>query len=213
MSTAIVLADDQAVVRAGLATILAPHDDLIVVGEAADGAEAVDAVRVLDPDIVLMDVRMPRLDGVAATRAIVASGSRTKVCMLTTYGLEDVAYDALAAGASGFLLKTDPPDRIVEALRRLAEGEQVLAPATVQQVVARFVASPRATDDHALDVLTEREHSVYLLVARGLSNREIARELSLGEGTVKSHVAHVLTKTDLRDRIQVVIHAHRHGLV
>jgi DNA-binding NarL/FixJ family response regulator len=212
MTVSVLLADDQAVVRAGLSTILAPHDDLRVVGEAADGREAVDAVLRLDPDVVLMDVRMPRVDGIAATRELVARRVRTRVCVLTTYGLESVAYDALAAGASGFLLKTDPPERIVSAVRRLAEGEPVLSPATVEHVVAHFVSAPRPSDTDPLDVLTERERSVYTLVAQGLSNREIAQRLVLGEGTVKSHVAHLLTKLDLRDRIQVVIHAHRHGL-
>ena len=212
MTVSVVLADDQSVVRAGLMTILAPHDDLTVVGEASDGYEALDAVLRLDPDVVLMDVRMPRLDGVAATRELVNRRARARVCVLTTYGLEDVVYDALAAGASGFLLKTDPPERIVTAVRRLAEGEPVLSPATVEQVVARYVSAPRPPPVDLLDALTERERSVYVLVARGLTNREIAIELSLGEGTVKSHVAHLLTKLDLRDRIQVVIHAHRHGL-
>lgn len=212
MTVTVVLADDQSVVRAGLATILAPHADLSVVGEATDGREAIDAVLRLDPDVVLMDVRMPRVDGVAATRELVARRARTRVCVLTTYGLEAVVHDALAAGASGFLLKTDPPERIVSAVRRLADGEPVLSPATVEQVLAHFVSSPRPSDSDPLDVLTERERSVYTLVARGLTNREIASELLLGEGTVKSHVAHLLTKLDLRDRIQVVIHAHRHGL-
>lgn len=212
MTVTVVLADDQSVVRAGLTTILAPHDDITVVGEASDGHEAVDAVLRLDPDVVLMDVRMPRLDGVAATRELVARRVRTRVCVLTTYGLEDVVHDALAAGASGFLLKTDPPERIVSAVRRLSEGEPVLSPATVEQVVARYVSTPRPAAVDVLDALTDRERSVYRLMALGLTNREIATQLSLGEGTVKSHVAHVLTKLDLRDRIQVVIHAHRHGL-
>ncbi|MFC6237244.1 response regulator [Longivirga aurantiaca] len=213
MTVSVVLADDQSVVRAGLTTILAPHDDLAVVAEAADGYEAIEAVLRLDPDVVLMDVRMPRLDGVAATRELVDRGVRTRICVLTTYGLEDVVHDALAAGASGFLLKTDPPERIVSALRRLAEGEPVLSPATVEQIVAKYVSAPRPAPVDLVEVLTQRERSVYLLVARGLTNREIAGELSLGEGTVKSHVAHLLTKLGLRDRIQVVIHAHRHGLV
>jgi len=213
VTVTVVLADDQSVVRAGLTTILAPHDDLVVVGEASDGREAVDTVLRLDPDVVLMDVRMPRLDGVAATRELTSLGTRSRICVLTTYGLDDVVHDALAAGAGGFLLKTDPPERIVAAVRRLAEGEPVLSPATVEQVVARFVAAPRPAQSDLLDVLTERERSVYLLVARGLTNREIADELFLGPGTVKSHVAHVLAKLELRDRIHVVIHAHRHGLV
>jgi DNA-binding NarL/FixJ family response regulator len=212
VTVSVVLADDQSVVRAGLTTILAPHDDLVVVGEAADGREAVDLVLRVEPDVVLMDVRMPRLDGVAATRELTSRAVRSRICVLTTYGLDDVVHDALAAGASGFLLKTDPPERIVTAVRLLAEGEPVLSSATVEQVIAHFVAAPRPTQTDQLDVLTERERSVYLLVARGLTNREIAEELYLGQGTVKSHVAHLLTKLGLRDRIHVVIHAHRHGV-
>ena len=210
----VLLVDDQAVVRAGLATILSAHDDLEVVGEASDGIEAVAAVRRLDPDVVLMDVRMPRMDGIEATRAVVASGSRARICMLTTYGLDEFVYDAMRAGACGFLLKTDPPERIVEGIRLVSRGEPVLSASTMGQVLTRFAAGVRPHPDAGtvLEGLTVRERDVYRLVARGLSNREIAEELVLGEGTVKSHVAHVLTKLDLRDRIQIVIHARDHGV-
>ena len=184
----VLLVDDQAVVRAGLATILSAHDDLEVVGEASDGIEA--------------------------TRAVVASGSRARICMLTTYGLDEFVYDAMRAGACGFLLKTDPPERIVEGIRLVSRGEPVLSASTMGQVLTRFAAGarPHYDADTVLAGLTGRERDVYRLVARGLSNREIAEELVLGEGTVKSHVAHVLTKLSLRDRIQIVIHARDHGV-
>jgi len=210
----VLLVDDQAVVRAGLATILSAHDDLEVVGEASDGIEAVAAVRRLDPDVVLMDVRMPRMDGIEATATVAASGAQARICMLTTYGLDEFVYDAMRAGAVGFLLKTDPPERIVEGIRLVARGEPVLSASTMSQVLTRFAAGarPHRDADAVLAGLTGRERDVYLLVAKGLSNREIADELVLGEGTVKTHVAHVLTKLDLRDRIQIVIHARDHGL-
>ena len=215
MNLRIALVDDQEIVRAGLATIFSAHEDLEVVGEADDGDRVVALVRRTDPDVVLMDVRMPRMDGVAATRAVVASGARARVCVLTTYDQDDFVYDALAAGASGFLLKTDPPERIVRSVRDLAAGEMTLSASTADALVARFVGGTRpAPPGHdPLFALTERERSVYFLVADGLTNREIATRLFLGEGTVKSHVAHLLTKLELRDRVHVVIHAHRNHLV
>jgi DNA-binding NarL/FixJ family response regulator len=211
----IAIVDDQELVRTGLSTIFSAHDDLEVVGEGEDGDAALALVRRTDPDVLLIDVRMPRVDGVTATRAVVASGARARVCVLTTYDQDEFVYDALAAGASGFLLKTDPPERIVRSVRDLATGELALSAATADALVARFVggARPSPADEDPLAALTARERSVYLLVAQGLTNREIAERLFLGEGTVKSHVAHVLTKLDLRDRVHVVIHAHRNHLV
>ncbi len=210
----VLLVDDQAVVRAGLATILSAHDDLDVAGEAGDGIEAVAAVRRLDPDVVLMDVRMPRMDGIEATAALSDSGARARVCMLTTYGLDEFVYDAMRAGACGFLLKTDPPVRLVEGIRLVAAGEPVLSPATMSQLLTRFASGsrPQGDGEAVLSPLTGRERDVYRLAAEGLSNREIADALVLGEGTVKSHLAHVLAKLGLRDRIQIVIHARDHGL-
>jgi DNA-binding NarL/FixJ family response regulator len=211
----IALVDDQQIVRAGLATIFSAHADLDVVGEADDGDRAVALVRRTDPDVLLMDVRMPRMDGVAATRAVVASGARARVGVLTTYDQDEFVFDALAAGASGFLLKTDTPERIVRSVRDLAVGELAFSPATTDAVVAHFIAGarPKPAGEDPLAALTGRERSVYLLVAEGLTNREIASRLYVGEGTVKSHVASLLSKLALRDRVHVVIHAHRHGLV
>lgn len=215
MNVRIALVDDQEIVRAGLATIFSAHTDLEVVGEADDGDRALVLVQRTDPDVLLMDVRMPRMDGIAATRAVVESGARARVCVLTTYDQDELVYDSLAAGASGFLLKTDPPERIVRSVRDLSAGELILSPAATRAVVTHFVdgTRPAAADHDPIAPLTERERSVYLLVAQGLTNREIAARLYLGEGTVKSHVAHILTKLALRDRVHVVIHGHTNHLV
>jgi DNA-binding NarL/FixJ family response regulator len=213
----VVIADDQPIVRTGFATILDAQADVAVVGEAADGREAVDLARAVRPDVVLMDVRMPHLDGIAATRLLAGPdvAEPVRVLMLTTFDLDDHVYDALRAGASGFLLKDVTRDELVRAVRVVAAGEALLAPAVTRRLIAEFLdrsTSPPA-DTARLDVLTPRERDVLLLVARGLTNAEIARELVVGEATVKSHVAHVLMKLDLRDRIQAVILAYETGLV
>jgi DNA-binding NarL/FixJ family response regulator len=213
--TTVVIADDQAMVRAGLRTILEAAGDIDVVGECEDGRLAVSLARTLTPDVVVMDIRMPVVDGLEATRRIVASGSPSRILVLTTYGLDEYVYEALRSGAAGFMVKTDPPELLIEAVRVVAAGEAMVGPATTRALVERFLAGAPPSGDppreHAL--LTEREREVLLLVARGLSNREIADELFVGTGTVKTHVAHILAKLGLRDRVQVVVYAYEHGIV
>lgn len=213
--TRLLLVDDQAIVRTGLRTLLEVEPDLEVVGEAANGHAAVRAVDALDPDVVLMDVRMPDLDGIEATGRIVSSGARARVCILTTYSVDEYVFDALAAGASGFLLKTDSPERIIATVRAVAEGEFSLGAQATATLVARYVRGgrPQPPDRDPLADLTPREREVFALVARGLSNAEVAEVLVVGEGTVKTHVARILLKLGLRDRIQVVVFAHAQGLV
>jgi DNA-binding NarL/FixJ family response regulator len=210
----VLIADDQAVVRAGLRLILEAQEDLQVAGEAADGAAAVEAVRAHEPDVVLMDIRMPKLDGIEATRQIVSGGAATRVLVLTTYGLDENVYDALAAGASGFLVKTDSPERLVDAIRVVAAGDALLAPEVTRRLIERVVsgsAPPRPSAE--LDELTAREREVLTLLARGRTNAEIAGQLYVSEGTVKTHVARVLSKLGLRDRTQAVVFAYEHGVV
>lgn len=210
----ILIADDQAVVRAGLRMILEAQDDLEIVGEATDGAEAVEAVRTLRPDVALMDIRMPTLDGIEATRRIASSSLSTRVLVLTTYGLDENVYDALKAGASGFLLKTDSPERLIDAVRVVAAGEALLAPEITRRLIDRFVAGSHPTANASeLEQLTAREREVLKLLARGRTNAEIAAELYVSEGTVKTHVARILAKLDLRDRTQAVIYAYENGLI
>jgi DNA-binding NarL/FixJ family response regulator len=214
MTIAVLIADDQALVRAGFRMILEAEDDFSVVGEAADGREAVDAVQRLRPDVVLMDVRMPDLDGIAATRELLAADGSTKVVMLTTFDLDEYVYGALRAGASGFLLKDVPPEQLVDGIRAVASGDALLSPSVTRRLIDEFVRRPRRRrDDGRLDELTPRELEVLQLVARGLSNAEIAAELVLGETTVKTHVAHVLTKLAVRDRVQAVVFAYEAGVV
>ena len=200
--------------RTGLRTLLGVEPDFEVVGEAADGAAALRAVTELVPDVVLMDIRMPVLDGIAATEAIVSSGSPSRVCILTTYGLDQYVYDALAAGAAGFVIKTDSPDRIVATIRTVAAGEFALGTDTTAQLVAGYLRGKRPstnTGDPLAD-LTPREREVFGLVARGMTNAEVAEVLVVSEGTVKTHVARLLMKLRLRDRVQVVVFAHHNGL-
>ena len=188
--TRVLLADDQAVVRAGLRTILeaTPTADLEIVGEAADGAEAVTLTNALQPDVVMMDIRMPVLDGIEATRRLARSTTSARVLVLTTYGLDEYVYEALRAAAAGFLLKTDPPDRIVDAVRVVAAGDALLGPETTRRLIERFLAGPppNAPRPSALDALTDREIDVLRQVARGLSNQEVAANLFIGEGTVRA---------------------------
>jgi DNA-binding NarL/FixJ family response regulator len=208
------LADDQAVVRAGLRTILESQPDMQVIGEAADGAEALALAAALGPDVVMMDIRMPVLDGIKATRRLTESPATVRVLVLTTYGLDEYVYEALRAGAAGFLLKTDPPDRIIDAVRIIDAGDALLGPHTTRRLIERFLASPppHAPRPAALDTLTDRELQVMREIARGLTNREIAERLYIGDGTVKTHVARILTKLGLRDRVQVVVYAYEHGI-
>ncbi|MCD2185663.1 response regulator [Actinomycetospora soli] len=211
----VVVADDEALVRGGIRMILEAQGDLVVVGEAADGAEAVRLVVDLRPAVVLMDVRMPRLDGLEATRRIVRSSAGTRALMLTTFDQDAHVYDALRAGAGGFLLKSSPPEHLVHAVRVVAAGESLLDPSITRRLVERFVSrpSPATADRDVLTRISDRESEVLRLVARGLSNSEIARTLFLSEGTVKTHVNRLLRKLDLRDRVQAVVLAYESGLV
>jgi DNA-binding NarL/FixJ family response regulator len=216
MSVRVLIADDQAVVRSGLRRIMDADAEIEVVGEAVDGLAAVDAARRLAPHLVLMDIRMPRLDGLAATRRIIAEHENPpRVLVLTTFGLDKYVYEALRAGASGFLLKDASPEDILAAIRVVARGEALLDPAVTASVIAQFATLPSPRDDlkARVDELTAREREVLGLMASGLSNAEIARELVVSEGTAKTHVRHVLQKLGLRDRIQAVIFGYESGLV
>ena len=215
MSIRVLLADDQQLVRAGFRMLLKSEPDFEVVGEASDGLHAVSAAGRLKPDVVLMDIRMPNLDGLGATERIVAAeGDGPRVLVLTTFDLDEYVYRALHAGASGFLLKDAPEEQLLAAIRVVAEGGALFAPSVTRRLIAEFTRQkPGAAPPSELTELTAREHEVLRLVARGLSNLEIAQELVVSDHTVKSHVAHVLTKLGLRDRTQVVIFAYEHGLV
>jgi len=214
--TAVLIADDQALVRVGLHKILDAEPDLAVIGEAADGEEAVEHARRLAPDVVLMDIRMPVLDGIEATRRIIATRPATRVLILTTFGLDKYVYDSLRAGASGFLLKDAPPEEISAAVQIVARGEALLAPAITRTVIEEFARtrpSEPAPLPTAVEELTAREREVLDLLARGLSNPEICARLVISEATTKTHVARILQKLDLRDRVQVVIYAYEYGIV
>ncbi|MFJ5548141.1 response regulator [Streptomyces sp. NPDC093225] len=221
MTIRVIIVDDQAMVRAGFAALLSAQSDIDVVGEAPDGRRGVDVARATHPDVVLMDVRMPELDGLAAAREILDPPPgvvhRPKVLMLTTFDVDDYVYEALRAGASGFLLKDAPPADLISAVRVVAAGEALLAPSVTRRLIADFAASRPAprTDRVALRLngLTPRETEVLELIARGLSNQEIAGHLVLAEQTVKTHIGRVLAKLDLRDRAQAVIFAYESGLV
>jgi DNA-binding NarL/FixJ family response regulator len=212
----VLIADDQALVRAGFKMILDAEDDLEVVGEAADGVEAVELARKLEPDVVLMDIRMPQLDGIEATRRVIALDGTppARVLMLTTFDLNEYVYEALRAGASGFLLKDVPPEQLAAGIRIVAQGEALLAPSITKRLIQEFAsgAVTPAKPPKGMDELTARELEVFKLVARGLSNAEIAAELIVSETTVKTHVARVLMKLGLRDRVQAVVLAYESGV-
>jgi DNA-binding NarL/FixJ family response regulator/class 3 adenylate cyclase len=213
----VLIVDDQALVRAGFRMILEAEQDIEVAGEAADGREAVAEARRVRPNVVLMDVRMPEMDGIEATRVLLGQdGAETRVVMLTTFDMDEYVYEALRAGASGFLLKDVPPEQLVEGIRAVASGDALLAPSITRRVIEEFVRRPpdsARTPPPVLGELTPREIEVLKLIARGLSNAEIAAELVVSETTVKTHVAHVLTKLRLRDRVQAVVFAYESGLV
>ena len=214
--TTVLIADDQALVRVGLRKILEAEPETTVVGESADGEDAVAAARRMGPDVVLMDIRMPVLDGIEATRRIVHAQPGTRVLILTTFGLDTYVYDALRAGASGFMLKDAPPEEIVAAVQIIASGEALLAPAVTRAVIEEFARQQppaAAAPPAAVTELTPREREVLDLLARGLSNPEICEQLVISEATAKTHVARILQKLDLRDRVQAVIYAYESGLV
>ncbi|KQX75172.1 MULTISPECIES: response regulator transcription factor [Aeromicrobium] len=210
------LVDDQQLVRAGFRMLIESQDDMEVVGEAGDGAEAVERLAATAADIVLMDVRMPRMDGVEATRALAARGERPRVVVLTTFDLDEYVHDALRAGASAFLLKDAPPEVLLAAVRDVHAGDAVVAPSATRRMLERFLSHPTAADpDHdvRLAPLTAREREVLGMIARGRSNREISAELFLAEATVKTHVGRILAKTGSRDRVQLVVLGYETGLV
>jgi DNA-binding NarL/FixJ family response regulator len=214
MAIRVLIADDQSLVRAGFRLVLENHDDIEVVGEASNGHEAVHGASRLRPDVVLMDIRMPELDGIAATAEITARHP-ARVLVLTTYDLDEYVYDALQAGASGFLLKDTPPEQLAAGIRAVASGEALLAPTVTRRLIEEFarVGPARRAQSPELDELTPRELEVLRLLARGMTNAEIAAHFVLGETTVKTHVAHVLNKLGLRDRVQAVVLAYECGLV
>jgi DNA-binding NarL/FixJ family response regulator len=213
----VLIADDQAMVRTGLSLILRPYEDIEIVGEAVDGQEAVEAARRLRPDVVLMDVRMPRMDGIEATRRLLAADSphHPRVLVLTTFDLDEYVYDALRAGAGGFMLKDEPPDRLLAGIRIVAAGDALLAPTVTRRLIEEFIQRPRADgfDRSRLASLTAREREILEQLARGRTNDEIALELVVSRATVKTHVASIFMKLDLRDRAQAVVFAYESGLV
>jgi DNA-binding NarL/FixJ family response regulator len=211
----VLVVDDQALVRGGFRMILDAQKDIEVVAEAEDGREALDMARQLRPDVVLMDIRMPELDGLEATRRLLANDGVSRVLILTTFGADEYVYEAMKAGASGFLLKDVRPEQLADAVRTVAAGDALLAPAITRRLVEQFVRRPPpgATKPPELEQLTGRELDVLVLVARGLSNGEIAAALFLTEATVKTHLTHILSKLDLRDRVQAVVVAYESGLV
>ena len=211
MTIRVLVADDQAMVRAGFRMVLGGEEDIDVVAEAGNGREAVERAARFHPDVVLMDIRMPEIDGLEATRRILAADRAARVLILTTFDLDEYIYEALAIGASGFVLKDDPPEQLIAAIRTVAAGDALLSPTITKRVIKAFSRVPRPTPPKVLDELSEGERAVFRLIARGLSNGEIGRELFISETTVKTHVTHILQKLNLRDRVQAVVFAYRTG--
>ena len=212
MSIRVLVADDQSMVRAGFRMLLGGEEDIEVVAEAANGREAVDKAERFDPTVVLMDIRMPEVDGLEATRRILATRASARVLILTTFDLDEYVYEALRAGASGFVLKDDPPEQLIAAIRTVAAGDALLSPTITRRVIKEFTRIPRPAPPDELTELSTRELEVFRLIARGLSNAEIGQELHIGENTVKTHVTHILQKLDLRDRVQAVVLAYQTGI-
>ena len=212
MSIRVLVADDQSMVRAGFRMLLAGEEDIEVVAEASNGLEAVEKAARFQPTVVLMDIRMPELDGLQATRRILAADAAARILILTTFDLDEYVYEALRAGASGFVLKDDPPEQLIDAVRTVAAGDALLSPTITKRVIKEFMRIPRPTPPKELDDLTPRELEVVRLIADGLSNAEIGQVLFIGENTVKTHVTHILQKLNLRDRVQIVVLAFQSGL-
>jgi DNA-binding NarL/FixJ family response regulator len=212
MSVRVLVADDQSMVRAGFRMLLAGEPDIEVVAEASNGLEAVDKAARFRPTVVLMDIRMPELDGLEATRRILAADDTARILILTTFDLDEYVYDALRAGASGFVLKDDPPEQLIAAVHIVAGGDALLSPAITKRVIRQFTRIPHSAPPKELGDLTERELDVFRLIARGHSNAEIGRELYISETTVKTHITHILRKLRLRDRVQAVVLAYETGL-
>jgi DNA-binding NarL/FixJ family response regulator len=212
MSIRVLVADDQSMVRAGFRMLLSGEPEIEVVAEASNGLEAVDKAARFHPTVVLMDIRMPELDGLEATRRILAADGTARVLILTTFDLDEYVYEALRAGASGFVLKDDPPEQLLTAIRIVAAGDALLSPGITKRVIKQFTRIPRPAPPKQLDDLTERELDVFRLIARGHSNAEIGRELYISDTTVKTHITHILQKLNLRDRVQAVVLAYQMGV-
>jgi DNA-binding NarL/FixJ family response regulator len=213
MTIRVLVADDQSMVRAGFRLLLSHEQDIEVVAEARDGLEAVDKAARYRPTVVLMDIRMPELDGLEATRRILAADDTARILILTTFDLDEYVYEALRAGASGFVLKDDPPEQLLAAIRTVAGGEALLSPGITKRVIKQFTRIPRPVPRKELDDLTAREQEILRLIATGLSNAEIGEQLYISETTVKTHVTHILQKLGLRDRVQAVVLAYQTGLL
>jgi DNA-binding NarL/FixJ family response regulator len=213
MSIGVLVADDQSMVRAGFRMLLAGETDIDVIAEASNGREAVEKAARFKPTVVLMDIRMPELDGLHATREILAANRDARILILTTFDLDEYIYEALSAGASGFVLKDDPPERLIAAIRTVAAGDALLSPSITHRVIGRFARLSRPAPPKELDELTSREMEVFRLIALGLSNSEIGERLFITDTTVKTHVTHVLQKLNLRDRVQAVVLAYQTGIV
>jgi DNA-binding NarL/FixJ family response regulator len=212
MTIRVLVADDQSMVRAGFRMLLAREQDIEVVAEASNGLEAVDKAARFRPSVVLMDIRMPELDGLQATRRILAADGDARILILTTFDLDEYVYEALRAGASGFVLKDDPPEQLIAAIRIVADGDALLSPAITKRVIKQFTRIPQPAPPPQLEELTERELEVFRLITRGLSNAEIGEQLYISDTTVKTHITHILQKLDLRDRVQAVVLAYETGL-
>ena len=213
MTIRVLVADDQSMVRAGFRVLLGREEDIEVVAEASNGLEAVEKAARFDPTVVLMDIRMPELDGLEATRRILAADDAARILILTTFDLDEYIYEALKAGASGFVLKDDPPEQLIAAVRTVAAGDALLSPAITKRVIEQFTRIPRPAPPKEIDELTAREREVFRLIAAGRSNAEIAHELYISDTTVKTHVTHIFQKLNLRDRAQAVVLAHQTGLL
>ena len=212
MTIRVLVADDQSMVRAGFRMLLAGEQDIEVVAEASNGLEAVQKAARYRPTVVLMDIRMPELDGLQASRRILAADDAARILILTTFDLDEYVYEALRVGASGFVMKDEPPEQLIAAIRTIAAGEALLSPSITKRVIKQFARAPRATAPKEFDELTAREQEVFRLIANGLSNAEIGQELFISDTTVKTHITHILQKLGLRDRVQAVVLAYQTGL-